>query len=79
MTATAITAFEKHYTVTQVAQMWGVSANTVRRIFRDMPGVLKLSNPRISRRERKHELHLALRIPESLVRRAHEDWSRGLL
>ncbi len=68
-------ALEKHYSVKQVAAMWGLSDKTVRNIFRDMPGVLKISAPRLLARERKHDPHVRLSIPESLVLRAHECWS----
>jgi hypothetical protein len=68
-------ALERHYTVKQVAELWGVSENTVRTIFRDMPGVLKIANPRLLRRERKRAVPVSLRIPESALKRAHDLWS----
>jgi hypothetical protein len=35
-------AVEQHFTPAQVAQQWGVSTRTVRRLFANTPGVLKL-------------------------------------
>jgi hypothetical protein len=35
-------ATEQHYSVRQVAELWGVSEKTVRRMFEDVPGVLKI-------------------------------------
>ena len=66
-------ALERHYSVKQVAEMWGVSDATVRRIFRDMPGVLKISCPRLVKR--KHEPHVRLSIPESLLLISHRQWA----
>jgi hypothetical protein len=31
-------ALEKHYSIDQVAEMWGWSGNTVRKLFRDEAG-----------------------------------------
>lgn len=31
-------AFERHYSVREIAEMWNVSGDTVRRIFRGQPG-----------------------------------------
>lgn len=70
-------ALEKHYSVKELADRWRVSPETVRRMVRDMPGVLKVSFPRLVQRERKHEPHERLSIPESVAVRAHEQWSRG--
>lgn len=69
-------ALEKHFTVDQVAEAWGVSPKTVRRIFQDMPGVLKLQGPSLLMKRRRSP-RILLRIPESLLRRAHEDGTRG--
>lgn len=61
-------AFEKHLSVSEIASLWGLSRDTVRRIFRDHPGVLKLDRPE-TRRKRGY---LSMRIPESVVLRVHE-------
>ena len=37
----ASVAFEKHYCVSEVAELWGLSERTIRRIFTDEPGVIK--------------------------------------
>lgn len=62
-------ALERHYTLLQVAEMWGWSDETVRRVFRDEPGVLRTALPSLSARKRKN---FALRIPESVLVRVHE-------
>lgn len=42
---------EKHFTPDELAELWGVSVDSIRRIFRDEPGVLKMGekNPRYKR------------------------------
>jgi hypothetical protein len=35
-------AEERHFTPTEIARMWGVSVWTVRKIFANVPGVLKI-------------------------------------
>lgn len=76
---TAVHAMEKHLSVQQVAKMWGLGENTVRRMFEDLQGVLKISQPRLNGAHAKRAPRTILRIPESLVIRVHEDWSRGFL
>lgn len=52
-------AVEQHFTPAQVAQQWGVSARTVRRLFANTPGVLKLGTK---------GKHVSLRIPSRLLK-----------
>ncbi len=64
-----MSAIEKHYTVSEVAELWKLSSDKIRQIFRDVPGVLKLSSP-----ERCHKRgYLVLRIPESIAQKIHAD------
>jgi hypothetical protein len=67
---------ERHFTIGEIASMWGLCPNTVRKIFEDMEGVLKVSYPRLKSRSNRKP-RVSLRIPASLVARVHEDWSRG--
>ena len=62
-------AFEKHYSVHDVAGVWGLDESTIRRLFQDEPGVQKIG--RSGRRDGKRD-YVTLRIPESIVRRVHE-------
>jgi hypothetical protein len=66
-------AVEKHFSPEEIAKLWSLSSKTVRRMFEDMPGVLKLANPRLVQRSRA-----TLRIPHSLLQSAHEQWSGSL-
>lgn len=63
----ASAAFEKHYCVSEVAQLWGLSERTIRRIFTDEPGVIKWENGET----RSKRGYTTLRIPESVVQRVH--------
>jgi hypothetical protein len=63
-------AIEPHYSVKDVAEMWKLSDEAIRRLFRTEPGVIKLTaDERYRRRKRDY---VTLRIPESVVLRVHE-------
>jgi hypothetical protein len=58
---------ERHYTPAEVAKAWRISVDTVRRIFADAPGVLKIGHA-----ENKHKgKYVTLRIPERILRAYH--------
>jgi len=61
-------SLERHYTVSEVAQLWSLSDNTIRKVFRDEPGVLRTQLPSLRARKRQN---ISLRIPESVVYRVH--------
>ena len=58
---------ERHYDPAEIAEAWGVNAETVRRIFRNEPGVLVIS----SDRKKYRKSYATLRIPESVLDRVH--------
>jgi AraC-like DNA-binding protein len=61
------TALERHYSVEELAKIWGLSRRTIRRIFGDEPGVVRWGNA-----ESRHKRgYITLRIPESVVQRVH--------
>lgn len=72
----AVLAIERHFSVQEVAELWGISDESVRRMFEDQPGVLKLSIPRLVQ-NRKHKPHVRLSIPLSVLTRLHEQWASG--
>ena len=47
-------AMERHYTVQEIGELWKLSANTVTRLFRDEPGILKLGSVRWRRGRRSY-------------------------
>ncbi len=60
-------AFEKYYTVGELAEIWGLSERTIRRMFSHEPGVIKWENGET----RCKKSYTTLRIPESVVQRVH--------
>lgn len=57
---------EKLRTVAEVAEMLGVSTDTVRRLFADEPGVIDFGRHQAMRDKRRYRL---LRIPQSVLDR----------
>lgn len=58
---------ERHYAVIELAELWNLSPDRVRKLFANEPGVLTIGD-RYSRRKRRY---LTLRIPESVAERVH--------
>ena len=58
---------ERHYTPDELGEMWNLSADTVRRLFQNEPGVLVVQRE-VGRGARRYR---TLRIPESVARRVH--------
>ena len=58
---------EKHYTPQELADAWGVSTETIRQIFREEQGVLKIGNPHT----RTKRGYFTLRIPKEVAERVH--------
>lgn len=59
--------FERHYTPQELAEVWGVSVQTIRQIFDSEEGVLKIGRNGTRTRRR----YKTLRIPESVAERVH--------
>jgi hypothetical protein len=68
-------AMEKHFTLEQIAEAWGISVRNARRIFRDVPGVADLTVHR-SLTTRSYQV---LRVPASVAARVHEQRSAGFV
>ena len=58
---------ERHYSPDELAALWNLSGDTVRRLFEREPGVLVIERAR-SRNARHYR---TLRIPESVAERVH--------
>jgi hypothetical protein len=66
--ASRLSAFNQpHYTVDQVAEMWNMSRDCIRRLFLREPGVLKIARSG-SRHKRSYT---TLRIPETVLSRVY--------
>ena len=61
---TEAAAFETHYRIGELARMWGLGRETIRRLVKDDPGVIKI---RMGRRK----AHTTYSVPESAARRIH--------
>jgi hypothetical protein len=58
------TTFEKHYRIGDLAELWGLGRETIRKLVKDDPGVIKIQMGR----ERAHTFYS---VPESAARRIH--------
>ena len=65
--AAAASAFERHFSPDELAEMWSLSPEVVRELFKREPGVLVLGNDGGRGKRGYH----TLRIPESVVERVH--------
>ena len=65
--ANPLAALEKHYSVADLAKLWLFSESTVRRIFINEPGVLKLVHAETMYKRR----YTSLRIPEHIAKQVH--------
>jgi hypothetical protein len=66
------TAFEKHFTVAEISELWQLDKKTVRRLFEHEPEVFSFgsSESRVKRRYR------TLRIPESVMVKVHRKMTK---
>lgn len=62
-------ATERHYSVAEIAKLWSLSPNAIRRIFQKEPGVLAIGEPRP--RFGRGRGRVTLRIPQSVLERVH--------
>jgi hypothetical protein len=65
--------YERHWSPMQIAELWGVSADKVRRLFQNEPGVLVIANATKGRRKRRYQ---TLRIPQHVFERVHRRLSK---
>lgn len=56
--------FEMHYRIGELARMWGLGRETIRKIIKDEPGVVRV-------RMGKKKAHTVYTVPESAARRIH--------
>jgi hypothetical protein len=64
-------ALEPHYSIQEVAEIWGLCENSVRELFKNEPGVVKLERPRPRHKRR----YITVRIPLSVLERVHRRMS----
>ncbi len=56
--------FEKHYRISELAELWGLGRETVRKLVKDDPGVAKVKMGR-------KKAHTNYTVPESVAVRIH--------
>lgn len=64
-------ATERHFTVQELAELWGVSRHTIARRFENQAGVLVIGHGE-TKAKRPYRL---IRIPQSVAERVHQDMS----
>lgn len=64
---------ERHYTVAEIAAIWNLSKDTVRRMFQNEPGVLVLGGHSSARKRQ----YTTLRVPQSTMERVHLKYAGG--
>jgi len=72
---TAGLSVERHYSVEEIAELWNLSKDAVRRIFRDVPGVLVIGANSHERGKRRR--YITLRVPQSVLEKVHMQYSFG--
>jgi hypothetical protein len=60
-------AFEEHYSPKHLAKLWGVSPDTIRKLFDEEPGVFIVEREE-TRSKRRYR---TMRIPASVAARVH--------
>ena len=67
------TCEERHYSVNELAVLWNLSKQTIRRLFQDEPDVVRIGENDV----RRKRAYVTLRIPESVARRVHQRLSKS--
>lgn len=67
-----MSANEKHFSVIEISKMWKLCPDTIRAIFKDASGVIRIDRPKT----RKKRAYLSLRIPESVMQRVHHNLTK---
>jgi hypothetical protein len=63
----------RHYSVAEIAALWSLSDDSVRKIFEREPGVLVIGNPKVYGRKRSYT---TIRVPEFVLERVHRRLSK---
>jgi AraC-like DNA-binding protein len=66
-------AMERHYSVEEIGDHWGLSPRTVRRMFENESGIIVFGNAGSLKKRR----YITLRIPESVLVRVHRRLRRA--
>jgi len=61
--------FEKHFSPCELAELWSLSEDTIRRMFEREPGVLIFENPERNPHRRRRTLRIAQSVAERVYSR----------
>ena len=61
-------ALEKHYSPNEIAELWNLDPKSIRQLFRNEEGVLRIGRDRTTRLKRAYT---TLRIPQSVMERVY--------
>jgi len=64
-------ALERHYSAKEIAELWGLCENSIRELFKNEPGVVRIQRPK----SRWKRAYTTLRIPKSVLERVHRRMS----
>ncbi len=64
-------ALERHFSIQEIAELWGLSENSVRELFKTEPGVVRIQRPK----SRFKRAYTTIRIPRSVLERVHRRMS----
>ena len=59
----------RHFTLSELAATWGLSVETIRRLFADEPGILKMPTASVPTGRRRYR---TVRIPSIVAARLHK-------
>jgi hypothetical protein len=68
--------FERHFTVGELARQWHLAPATVRRMFDEESGVIRIGERRL--RRGKQRTYVSLRVPASTAARVYAARTRSL-
>lgn len=63
-----VASMEKHCSVSELARRWVFSENTIRRLFKREPGVIRI----VHEATREKRRYTSIRIPERIAQRVHQ-------
>ncbi len=66
-------AMERHYSVEEIGDLWGLSPRTVRQMFENEPGIIVFGNMGSLKKRR----YITLRIPESVLVCVHRRFRKA--
>lgn len=60
---------EKHFTVLELAELWNLHTNTIRKLFERVPDAVRITMPTVGKDGKRKRSYTTLRIPQSVAER----------